>query len=63
MPKFTVDGLDFQSEDLNDFAKEKLAELISLQSLMRTIEAEIKVYETSQAVYLAQLKQALLRKE
>ena len=59
MPKFTVAGLEFQSEDLNDAAKAKLAELNFLGQQMQVIDAQIKAYEMAQAVYVAQLKQAL----
>lgn len=56
MPKFTVDGLDFHSEDLNDAAKDKLVTLNFLGERIQTIDKEIKAFETAQAVYVARLK-------
>lgn len=58
MPKFTVDGLDFHSEDLNDAAKDKLVTLNFLGERIQIIDKEIKAFETAQAVYVARLKRA-----
>lgn len=56
MPKFTVDGLDFHSEDLNDAAREKFATLNFLGQQIQIIDKEIKAFEIAQAVYVARLK-------
>lgn len=58
MPKFTVDGLDFHSEDLNDAAKDKLVTLNFLGEEIQIIDKEIKAFETAQAVNVARLKRA-----
>lgn len=56
MPKFTVDGLDFHSEDLNDAAKDKLVTLNFLGEKIQIIDKEIKAFETAHAVYVGRLK-------
>lgn len=59
MPKFTVDGVDYNTEDLSDIGKAQLASLQFLELQMRKIKDEIAVYNTAKASYIAGLKAEL----
>ena len=59
MPKFTVDGLEYNSEDLSENGKAQLASLQFLEVQMKKIESELAVYKTARATYLLSLKQEL----
>ena len=58
MPKITIDGIEYNTEDLSDNAK---AQLASLQFLgqMTKIKSEIAIYETARGAYTAALKKEL----
>jgi len=59
MPKFTVDGIDYNTEDLSDNGKAQLASLQFLEFQMRKIKDEITVYNTAKVSYIAGLKAEL----
>lgn len=59
MPKFTVDGIDYNTEDLSENAKTQLSSLQFLEFQMRKIKDEIAVYNTAKASYIAGLKAEL----
>lgn len=59
MPKITVDGIEYNSEDLTDNGKAQLASLQFLEAQMKKIRAEIAVYETAKNAYIAALKSEL----
>lgn len=59
MPKFTVDGIDYNTEDLSENGKAQLASLQFLEFQMRKIKDEIAVYNTAKASYIAGLKSEL----
>jgi hypothetical protein len=59
MPKFTVDGIDYNTEDLSENAKTQLSSLQFLEFQMRKIKDEITVYNTAKASYIAGLKAEL----
>ncbi len=59
MPKITVDGIDYNTEDLSDNGKAQLASLQFLEVQMKKIKAEIAVYQTARSAYVAALKQEL----
>lgn len=59
MPKFTVDGIDYNTEDLSDNGKAQLASLQFLEFQMRKIRDEIVVYTTAKGSYIAGLKAEL----
>lgn len=59
MPKFTVDGIDYNTEDLSENGKAQLASLQFLEFQMRKIKDEIAVYTTAKASYIAGLKDEL----
>jgi hypothetical protein len=59
MPKFTVDNVEYNSEDLSENGKAQLASLQFLEMQMKKIKSEIAVYETARISYLAAFKSAL----
>ena len=63
MPKFTIDGLDYNTEDLSDNGKAQLASLQFLEVQMQKIKAEIAVYETAKLAYARALKEELEKSE
>jgi hypothetical protein len=42
MPKFTIDGIDYNSEDLSDFGRAQLASLQFLEFQMRKIKDDLR---------------------
>ena len=59
MPKITVDGIEYNTEDLTDNGKAQLASLQFLEVQMKKIKAEIAVYQTARTSYAAALKQEI----
>ena len=59
MPKITIDGLEYNTEDLSDNGKAQLASLQFLEAQMNKIRAEIAVYQTARISYAKALKEAL----
>ena len=59
MPKITVDGIEYNSEDLSDNGKAQLASLQFLEVQMNKIKSEITVYQTARNSYIAALKTEL----
>ena len=59
MPKITVDGIEYNTEDLSENGKAQLASLQFLQVQMKKIESEIAVYQTARNSYVAALKAEL----
>lgn len=59
MPKITVDGIEYNSEDLSDKGKAQLASLQFLEAQMRKLKAEIAVYQTARQAYVGALKAEL----
>ena len=59
MPKITVDGIDYNTEDLTDNGKAQLASLQFLEVQMNKLKSEIAVYQTARAAYVAALKAEL----
>lgn len=62
MAKITVDGVEYNSEDLSDNGKAQLASLQFLQVQMQKLNSEIAVYKTARVTYVKALK-AELEKE
>ena len=56
MPKFTMDEIEYNSEDLSDNGKAQLASLQFLEAQMQKLQSEIAVYQTARNSYLAALK-------
>jgi hypothetical protein len=59
MPKITVDGIEYNTEDLSDNGKAQLASLQFLEVQMAKLNNEIAVYQTARNAYVAALKAAL----
>ena len=59
MPQITVDGVEYNTEDLSDNGKAQLASLQFLEVQLQKLKSEIAVYQTAKAAYSAALKQAL----
>lgn len=59
MPKFTVDEVEYNTEDLTTNGKAQLASLQFLEVQMGKISNEIVVYQTARNSYLAALKAEL----
>ena len=59
MPKITVDGIEYNTEDLTENGKAQLASLQFLEAQMLKIKSEIAVYQTARNSYIATLKKEL----
>ena len=62
MPKITVDGIEYNTEDLSDNGKAQLASLQFLEVQMSKLQNEITVFQTAKNAYISALK-AELQKE
>lgn len=56
MPKITIDGFDYHSEDLSEQGQAQLASLQFLEAQLKKLEQEIAVYQTAQTTYAQALK-------
>ena len=56
MPKMTVDGIEYNTEDLTENGKAQLASLQFLEAQMNKLKSEIAVYQTARNAYIAALK-------
>ena len=63
MPKITVDGIEYNTEDLTDNGKAQVASLQFLEAQMAKLRSEIAVYETAKRGYIAALKSELDKAE
>ena len=63
MPKITVDGIEYNTEDLTENGKAQLASLQFLEVQMAKIKSEIAVYQTARNTYVAALKADLEEKK
>jgi hypothetical protein len=61
MPKITVDGIDYNTEDLSDNGKAQLASLQFLEVQMQKLRNEIAVYTTAKKGYIEALKAELAK--
>jgi len=59
MPKITVDGIEYNTEDLTENGKAQLASLQFLEVQMQKIQSEIAVYQTARNSYISVLKTEL----
>lgn len=59
MPKITVDGIEYNTEDLSDNGKAQLASLQFLEAQMQKLRNEVAVFQTAKATYMAALKNEL----
>ena len=56
MPKISVDGIEYNTEDLTENGKAQLASLQFLEVQMNKLKSEIAVYQTARNSYVAALK-------
>lgn len=56
MPKITVDGIEYNTEDLSENGKAQLASLQFLEVQMNKLKSEIAVYQTARSTYVLALK-------
>jgi len=59
MPKITVNGTEYDTEDLTDNGKAQLASLQFLQNQMQRLRNEIAICETARQAYVNALKNDL----
>ena len=59
MPKITIDGIDYNSEDLSDNGKAQLASLQFLEVQLNKLQGEIAIYQTARQAYAAALRAEL----
>lgn len=59
MPKITIDGIDYHTEDLTDNGKAQVASLQFLEQQMIKLKSEIAVYQTARNAYAQLLKAEL----
>ena len=63
MPKITVDGIEYNTEDLSDNGKAQLASLQFLEVQVQKLQNEIAVYQTARNSYILALKGELEKQE
>ena len=59
MPNITVDGKEYDLDDLNENAKMQLANLQFVQSEIKKLEGNLAVYKTAASTYSTALKNEL----
>ena len=59
MPKITVDGVEYNTEDLTENGKAQIASLQFLEVQMNKLTSEIAVYQTARNPYITALKAEL----
>ena len=61
MPKITVDGIEYNSEDLSSNGQAQLASLQFLEVQMSKLKSEIGVYQTARNSYVKALQAELVK--
>ena len=59
MAKFSIDGQEYESDDLSDSAKNQLNSLQFVQREINRLEAQIAVFRTASSAYTQALKDEL----
>jgi len=59
MPKITVEGIEYNTEDLSENGKAQVASLQFLEVQMNKLQSEIAVYQTARNSYISALKAEL----
>jgi hypothetical protein len=59
MPNITVDGVDYNTEDLSENGKAQLASLQFLEVQMKKIQSELAIYQTARNAYMRALQDEL----
>ena len=61
MPKFVLDGIEYNSEDLDDKGNALLTSMKFSENKIRALNAEINVFQTAKTTYLNELKSELVK--
>ncbi len=61
MPKITVDGTEYQTEDLTDNGKAQLASLQFISVQAKKLRNEISIYSTAREAYKSALRAELTK--
>jgi uncharacterized protein involved in exopolysaccharide biosynthesis len=61
MPRFNIDGVDYQVESLSQNGQAQLRSLQFVEAQLQQLRNEVAVYETAQAAYVAALKAEIAR--
>ena len=59
MAKVTIDGKEYEVDDLSDKAKQQLASLQFVQNELRRLNGQLAICKTAEAAYSAGLKNEL----
>ena len=59
MPKLTIDGIEFNSEDLSDNGKAQLASLQFIEVQTRKLKLDLAAYETALKSYMSAFKKEI----
>ncbi len=59
MANITIDGKEYNSDDLSNNAKEQLVSLQFVQSEVKRLEAQLAVFKTAGAAYSSSLKKEI----
>ncbi len=59
MPTVTIDGKEYDTDQLSDGAKDQLGSLQFVQNEISKLNAQMAVYKTAASSYAAALKQKL----
>lgn len=63
MPLITVDGIEYNTEDLTDNGKAQLASLQFLEAQMDRLNKDIAIFKTARSAYLKALKEELEKED
>ena len=59
MPNVTIDGTEYNLDDLSDKAKEQLGSLQFAQGEIRRLEGQLAVFKTAAIAYSSELKKQI----
>tara|TARA_B100000700_G_scaffold181361_1_gene200069 strand:+ start:12370 stop:12555 length:186 start_codon:yes stop_codon:yes gene_type:complete len=59
MANITIDGNDYNLDDLSERAKQQLGSIQFVENEIKKFEAQINIYKTARASFTAALKQEL----
>ncbi len=59
MAKITIDGTEYDTDQLSEEAKGNLASLQFVRTEMNRLQAQTAVYKTAEVAYTAALKQSI----
>ncbi|HJU10987.1 MAG TPA: hypothetical protein VJ728_08920 [Candidatus Binataceae bacterium] len=61
MPKITIDGREYDSENLSDNAKQQLMNLTAVEAEIRHLQAQLAMFQTARSAYLSGLTAELAK--